>query len=644
MTLTSGCSLQDRYQIISALGQGGMGAVYRARDTRLDVIVAVKEMLAQPGLDVGTLGELREQFEQEAKVLARLRHPNLVRVSDFFIERENAYLVMDFVEGESLDQRIRREGMLTEVQVLDWAAELLDALAYCHSQGVIHRDVKPQNVILAADDRAILVDFGLVKLWDPSDPITRTVLRGMGTMAYAPPEQYGARVGHTDPRSDLYSLGSTLYHALTGQAPPTATDRMADPDHFAPPRRLNPNVSGNTESVILEAMSLSRAERYASAHAMRSALLRPTELAAAIPASEVSPARTAKLTEVLPEEPALTETAEVPTAVSEDLEFAPAAGEEPVPPWRPDETVAIPRVREAPDEETTPKAVPVPVRRRPRRLWALGGIVLLLVAAGLLWRFSFPEGWRRDEPTSIPRPTMRPTSTKKPAVEIIPTEPPHGDVVLLATDARLHPMSFLDDRGELAGFEIDLAHLIGERVDLRVEFINVPREDLFEMLLIGEVDAVISSVTITDERAERFDFSDPYFNAGLVIVTRPDSHMENQEDLRTQLIGVQADTYAVAVVERIGEIGVRPYDELHPAFIDLVEGRLDAVVCDLLTAVAHRRDVEPSLRILDDRLTDDLYGIVLRKGEHGFLDRVNEGLHLLRQEGILRELEDHWLR
>jgi serine/threonine protein kinase len=207
MGLTTGDVLQNRYRVVSPLGHGGMGAVYRAWDTRLKIPLALKEMTAQPGLDQETLAQLHQQFEQEAAVLARLDHPHLVRVIDFFEERGNTYLVMGFVEGESLDSLIGREKALPESQVLAWANQLLDALAYCHSQGVIHRDIKPQNVIIRSDGRAVLVDFGLVKLWDPSDPHTRTAMRGMGTPEYAPPEQYGTRPGHTDPRSDLYGLG-----------------------------------------------------------------------------------------------------------------------------------------------------------------------------------------------------------------------------------------------------------------------------------------------------------------------------------------------------------------------------------------------------------------------------------------------------
>ena len=269
--LTPGSILQNRYRIVSLLGQGGMGAVYRAWDTRLEVPVALKEMIPQPGLAPNVLTQLRQQFHQEAKTLARLNHPNLVRVTDFFQEEGSVYLVMDFVEGKSLSELIEREGALPEADVLKWSHQLLYALAYCHSQGVIHRDVKPQNVIVNPGGQAILVDFGLVKLWDPNDPRTKTAMRGMGTPEYAPPEQYSAQAWNTDARSDLYGLGATMYHALTGQAPLTATDRMADPEQFVPVRKLNARVNSRTEATILQAMELQRDRRFRSAQEMAAA-------------------------------------------------------------------------------------------------------------------------------------------------------------------------------------------------------------------------------------------------------------------------------------------------------------------------------------------------------------------------------------
>jgi len=366
--LNPGTMLQNRYRIVSMLGQGGMGAVYRAWDTRLNIPVALKEMTPQPGLDPNMLTQLRQQFQQEAAVLARLSHPHLVHVTDFFAEWGNTYLVMDFVEGENLADRIMRQGPLSEAQVLAWANQLLDALAYCHSQGVLHRDVKPQNVIIRPNGQAILVDFGLVKLWDPHDPRTKTAMRGMGTPEYAPPEQYDVAAGHTDPRSDVYSLGATIYHALTGQAPPTATMRIVEPGTLMPLRVLVAGVSAGTEAAITRAMELQPANRFQSTEEMQAAL----SGRAPTPARVATPKR--QPTEVMP-------------------------GAQP--------------------------AVSARRRRMPKWAWALGGLVVigmltLLIAAGLIALLSSRTPliplFATDTPTSTPRPTRtpRPTATRTP--------------------------------------------------------------------------------------------------------------------------------------------------------------------------------------------------------------------------------------
>ena len=276
MPLSQGQIVAGRYRIVTLLGQGGMGAVYRAWDLRLDMPVALKELLVEPRMSLVEVAQLREQFQREAAVLACLNHPNLVRVIDYLEEENNSYLVMEFVAGHSLSDLIEQRGALPEDEVLWWAYQLLDALAYCHAQNVLHRDVKPGNVIICADGRAVLVDFGLLKRWDPGNPKTQTVIRSMATLEYAPPEQYGGLESHTDPRSDLYSLGATLYHALTGHPPLPAVARLADPMAFVSPRALNPRISPAVDAALMRALQLEKAARFPNAAAMMAALGGPS--------------------------------------------------------------------------------------------------------------------------------------------------------------------------------------------------------------------------------------------------------------------------------------------------------------------------------------------------------------------------------
>mgnify|MGYP001826104179 FL=1 len=216
MSLQTGQVLEQRYRIEALLGQGGMGAVYRAVDLKFNTPVALKE-------DLTVTPDSQRQFTREAALLHQLRHPNLPRVTDHFaIAGQGQYLVMDHIEDEDLKGLLRRQGPLTEAQALNWICQVLDALEYLHSRQVIHRDVKPANVKITPQGQVYLVDFGLAKVYDPGQETTIGA-RG-ATPGYAPPEQYGQ--GRTDARSDVYSAGATLYSLVSGQVPPDALDMV----------------------------------------------------------------------------------------------------------------------------------------------------------------------------------------------------------------------------------------------------------------------------------------------------------------------------------------------------------------------------------------------------------------------------------
>ena len=282
--LAPGTVLRRRYKVVAPVGQGGMGAVYRADDLRLEGrICAIKEVYPDPDASPSALAQSREQFRREAVTLARLDQPNLPKVSDTFTEGRREYLVMDFVSGQDLRQLMeerRRHGeFLDETTVLNWANQLCDALEYLHNQDppVLHRDIKPANIKLTPEGLIKLVDFGLVKLLATDESRTVTVLQGRGTVAYTPLEQYGGDSGHTDARSDIYSLGATLYHLLTNQPPADAKQRFLDPDALVPPRAINPRISPTTERAILTAISMHPAQRPSNVAAF-SELLQPTNI------------------------------------------------------------------------------------------------------------------------------------------------------------------------------------------------------------------------------------------------------------------------------------------------------------------------------------------------------------------------------
>jgi serine/threonine-protein kinase len=283
--LLAGAELRGRYRVVSLIGEGGMGAVYLTDDIRLPGRrCAVKEIRLPPGMSVeGTSAaeaQAREQFHREASTLARLDHPNLPKVSDFFTVEERDYLVMDYVPGTDLLQVVRearRKGrFLAESQVLDWTDKLCAALSYLHRQDppVLHRDVKPANVKLTPEGDIKLVDFGLVKPMDSDEASTFTGLRGVGSLPYTPLEQYGETSDHTDVRSDIYALGATLYHLLTSSEPPSAQEVFLDAGTLLPPRQANPGISSAVANAILAAMAPHPRDRPPSVEAWQR-LLRP---------------------------------------------------------------------------------------------------------------------------------------------------------------------------------------------------------------------------------------------------------------------------------------------------------------------------------------------------------------------------------
>lgn len=265
MPLEKDYLLLERYKIHDILGQGGMGAVYRAIDENLGVEVAVKENLF-------TSDEYIRQFRREATILASLKHANLPRVFDHFeIENKGQYLVMDYIEGEDIRQRMDRVGVLPEEEVVLVGASICDALQYLHTRQppIYHRDIKPGNIKINPEGVVYLVDFGLAKVASGGEATT-TGARAM-TPGYSSPEQYGT--ARTDSRSDVYSLGATMYAILSASIPEDGLARAMEQSDLTDLRKHNPKVSRRLATIIERALSIHPDDRYQSAEELKSNLL-----------------------------------------------------------------------------------------------------------------------------------------------------------------------------------------------------------------------------------------------------------------------------------------------------------------------------------------------------------------------------------
>src|SRR5512146_1636572 len=270
-SLKPGELLHARYKIRERIGQGGAGSIYLADDARLEGrLCALKEVEYDRALPDPIREEARQQFLREATILARLDHPNLPKVSDFFSSGPRDYLVMDYVPGEDLRtvmlEARRNKTFIPESQVLKWARQIGNALGYLHGlqPAIVHRDIKPSNLKITPSGIIKLVDFGLVKVLSPDEEMTITVIQGQGTALYTPLEQYGSDETHTDTRTDIYSFGATLYHLLTNEPPPDARKRFIQPASLIAPRDINPAISSRTEKAVLWAMALHPDDRPAS--------------------------------------------------------------------------------------------------------------------------------------------------------------------------------------------------------------------------------------------------------------------------------------------------------------------------------------------------------------------------------------------
>jgi len=320
------------YRIITQLGSGGMATVYKAYHAALDRYVAIKVMHQALKEDPNFLG----RFQREAKIVARLEHPHIVPIYDFSEHEGQPYLVMRFVEGETLKSRMQA-GKLTLPQVLDIMRPVCQALDYAHNQGVLHRDIKPSNILITPQNGVFLTDFGLAKIAQTGESTLSQDMM-VGTPQYISPEQAQGR-SDLDVRTDIYSLGVVLYELLVGRVPFQAdTPYAVVHDHiFTPlpmPRSLNPALPEPFERVLLKALAKERDDRCASVSDFLSAL----DKAAA--------------------------------------EAAQSASTVAAPPAAP--TVVAP-VHSAPGEKPSPRAAPA-ARRSGRTLWiALGGIGLLLL-------------------------------------------------------------------------------------------------------------------------------------------------------------------------------------------------------------------------------------------------------------------------
>ena len=270
--LKEGTVLDDKYEILKKIGEGGMSTVYLARNNRMNMQLAVKEIKNDKSKSTEIL---LKGLEREANILKDVDHPVIPRIIDIVKYKDTVCVVMDFIEGENLADKLKEVESFPQEKVIDWGLELASALDYLHSMNppIIYRDMKPSNVMLKPDGGVKLIDFGTAKTYDIENNADTTAL---GTRGYAAPEQFGDAQGRgiykTDARTDIYNLGATLYHMVTGKSP------QEPPYEMVPIRQVNPMLSTGLEQIILKCTKANPNERYQSCSELIYALEHYTEL------------------------------------------------------------------------------------------------------------------------------------------------------------------------------------------------------------------------------------------------------------------------------------------------------------------------------------------------------------------------------
>ncbi|MEN6523078.1 MAG: serine/threonine-protein kinase [Anaerolineaceae bacterium] len=398
MTLQQGQILNNRYRIVKLIGQGGFGAVYRAWDLHMNSVCVIKENL-------DTSPEANRQFIHEAQILFRMKHPGLPSVFDYFdLAGQGLYLVMEYIEGQNLEEIIHSYGPLSESDAVNWISQVCEALEYLHGQNppVIHRDIKPQNIILTPQGRAVLVDFGVAKVYQSQQQTTmgaRAVTPG-----FSPPEQY--MLTGTDERSDIYSLGATLYTLLTGQIPPEAMARMLETE-LIPVKQFKPTISTKTISVIERALAIKKSDRFASVKEMCLALAEKS--IAEIPAKKVT----------------VQQKTVMKTMISETVRA---------------EGTAIPQKKKFLKEN---KGVVITL------------VVIIVMVFALLstpWLFGYATGTQKPitQATATQKPIAEPTATQKPIAQVTATQNSYTSRTLAGHTDWVNSVAFSPDGRTLA--------------------------------------------------------------------------------------------------------------------------------------------------------------------------------------------------
>ena len=616
-----------RYHILEQLGEGGMATVYKAFDTRLEANVAVKVIRIER-LAPEIAGRALKRFEREAKALAQLNHPNIVKVIDYGEYEGQPFLVMPYLEGGTLKGLMQARGALPWQDAARLLLPISKALAYAHQRRMIHRDVKPSNVLITDSGEPMLSDFGVTKIIEEEATIDLTGTSAtVGTPEYMAPEQTTSK--SIDHRVDIYGLGIVFYEMVTGRKPFIADTPLAvlfkqASEPLPRPTQFAPSIPDKVEQIILQMLAKKPEDRYQTMSEFASDL----ELLLARQSVEKNQTEVGKI-ESHPVKPLTGTQATLSQEESSETRIEEATHDE-MPPEQP----AIPARYST--ETESPKL---------NDKWRWGvGILIVIVCISIF--ILFAGGSVRLGKQGLGLTGGDAVATSAPAMATV-TQPAAPKIkVTVAIDATFPPFDYVDNSTkEIIGFDIDLFKAIAAKEGFQVEFKNVAWEVLLAGIGQCQYDAAISSIAITDERNQNMLFSDPYFTAGQqVVVDADNTTIKSKDDLNGKKVGAEINTAGAIEIGKIIGAELVNFDSIGLAFQSLMNGSVDAVVTDNVMALGFVSKYSDKLKAIGEPFMDESIAIAVCKTRTDLLDRINAGLAAVKEEGTIDILIGKWMK